>query len=572
MSFSAFSKEFTANMFTAVENQFIVKYLPHANGDAVRVYLYGLYMCSCKEEFDGESLARLLKIPYETVLEIYTFWEECDLVHVLSRNPLYVEYLPVNAAVGKPKPVRPEKYAQFNRELLRQLQRAGKDFKPYEMQRILEFLENNPMEPQAFLLVSEYCVRKDGEKLTCNHILNKAKKLCADYKFTYEQVENELADFNLREKEIGKLFTQLGIYRKPQESDYAYLTKWSKLGMEEEAVLLCAKALKKGSLTTLDALVEEVSEAGAHTAEETAAYLKEREELADIVFQVARKLSLKVENPRAYIEEYAKRWHEIGYDGESLSMIAALSFRFGYGFSEMDALIERMHRRAVVSAEQVKKYCNETARRLQLLQSLQNIVGVVKKSQTTVDIIGTWKEWNFSDEMILEAARRSTGASAPLPYINKLLSEWKQAGVFTVDAIPEKTAASKIKSEYKSESVLAADRRTEREHYYSVLRERAIAGAENAKKKAAENEVFRKADAEVKRTEIALARAEVFSAGDAAALREQLEALRNKRRDALSALGLTDADFTPRYACPKCSDTGFLPDGKVCDCYLKEKQ
>ena len=29
----------------------------------------------------------------------------------------------------------------------------------------------------------------------------------------------------------------------------------------------------------------------------------------------------------------------------------------------------------------------------------------------------------------------------------------------------------------------------------------------------------------------------------------------------------TEADFTPRYACTKCSDTGFLPDGKMCDCY-----
>ena len=47
MSFTAFSKEFTANMFTSVENQFITKYLPQADGDAVRAYLYALYLCSC---------------------------------------------------------------------------------------------------------------------------------------------------------------------------------------------------------------------------------------------------------------------------------------------------------------------------------------------------------------------------------------------------------------------------------------------------------------------------------------------------------------------------------------------
>ena len=37
MSFAAFSKDFSSNMFTSVENQFITKYLPQADGDAVRV-------------------------------------------------------------------------------------------------------------------------------------------------------------------------------------------------------------------------------------------------------------------------------------------------------------------------------------------------------------------------------------------------------------------------------------------------------------------------------------------------------------------------------------------------------
>lgn len=211
----------------------------------MRVYLYGLYLCNCKEPFDGETCAELLKLPYPKLLEIFDFWEECDLVHILSKEPLLVEYLPVNAGVGKPKPIRPEKYAAFNRELWKLLQRAGRDFKPYELQRILEFLENSPFEPQAFLLVAEYCVKKDGEKVTAAHMLNKAKKLCEEHKYTYEQVERDFANFNSHEKELNQLFSALGIYRKPQESDYDYLNKWEKAGMEYATVLACADTLKK---------------------------------------------------------------------------------------------------------------------------------------------------------------------------------------------------------------------------------------------------------------------------------------------------------------------------------------
>ena len=71
-------------MFTSVENQFITKYLPQADGDAVRAYLYGLYACQCAGEFDAETAAKLLRIPLEKFISIFEFWEECDLslIHI----------------------------------------------------------------------------------------------------------------------------------------------------------------------------------------------------------------------------------------------------------------------------------------------------------------------------------------------------------------------------------------------------------------------------------------------------------------------------------------------------------
>ncbi len=566
MSFSAFSKDFTANAFTAVENQFIIKYLPQANGDAVRAYLYGLYLCHCKQDFDGETCAKLLKISYDQLVDIFAFWEECDLVHILSRKPLLVEYLPVNAAVGKPKPVRPEKYAEFNRELLRQLQRTGKDFKPYEMQRILEFLENNPMEQQAFLLISEYCVRKDGEHLSCNHILNKAKKLCADYKFTYAQVEQELADFNTRDKELGKLFSLLGIYRKPQDGDYDYLTKWADWDMEPGAIYECAKRIKKGSLASLDLLVSELKEKEICTAATAKEYLSRREELADLVYQVGRKLSVKIQNPRTYIDEYAEKWLERGYESESLNALAALSFKLGYGFAEMDDLLDGLFAEGIVDRTSVENYCAERNKQLKLLQSVQSLCGVVKKTRSALDMVSAWQSWNFSDAMILEAAKRSAGAGTPLPYMNKLLSEWKRTGVYSPEAIPEKTVTS-AKSEYKSEAAVAADRRSDREHYYAVLRQNAQESAERNKKIAEQDERFKAADVALKKGEIELAKAEVFSPETVPEIKARLEKQITERSCALARLGLSQQDLIPKYRCPKCSDTGFLPDGRACDCY-----
>lgn len=571
MSFSAYSKEFTENMYTTVENKFITKYLPQADGDAVRAYLYGLYLCGVKDDFDAHAMAKLLKIDYPRLQEIFGFWEECDLVRVLSKDPLFVEYLPVSSSVGRPKPLKAEKYSEFNRELLKQLSKVGKDFKPYEHQRILEFLENYPMEQQAFLLISEYCAKKDGEKLSSQHILNKAKKLCDEHKYTFEQVERELADFNENERELSRIYSILGIYRKPQESDYVYLDRWREAGMSEKAVYAAASALGKGTVKTLDALITELIEKGALSEKDAKEYLARRAMTAELVFGVARKLGVKVQNPRAYIEEYAEKWLERGYEPESLVKLAGFCFKLGYDFQGMDGVVKSLYEAGIVDEDGVTNYLAAREKELKLLESIQSVCGVVKKTMNALDMVAAWRSWEFSDKMILEAAKRSTGASAPLSYMNKLLSEWKRTGVKDVASIPERTAQTsgnvQVRPTFKSEKDIAADLRSDREHYYAVLRQKAQEKAESNRRLAESDREFAEADTAIKRGEIELARAEVFSPDRAESLRRELQEWQQKRKRALTRLSLTEASLQPEYRCKKCSDTGFLPDGRACDCY-----
>ena len=90
----------------------------------------------------------------------------------------------------------------------------------------------------------------------------------------------------------------------------------------------------------------------------------------------------------------------------------------------------------------------------------------------------------------------------------------------------------------------------------------------DATRAAAEKDpAFAAAEKAIKKDEIELAKAEVFSPADLPAIRERIQAARRSRAEALKKLGIQEADLMPRYACPKCSDTGFLPDGRMCDCY-----
>ncbi|MBO5045695.1 MAG: DnaD domain protein [Clostridia bacterium] len=570
MAFSTFSKDFSANMFTSVENQFITKYLPQANGDAVRVYLYGLYLCQCAEDLDANVCAKLLRMSPSKLLEIFEFWEECDLVHILSKDPLYVQYLPVNHAVGTPKPIKAEKYAEFNRELYKILQRAKKTFRPYEMQRFLEFLENNPMEPQAFLLVCEYCAKKDGERLSAMHILNKAAALCKEHKYTFEQVDREFADYHIHEKDLQKIFTLLGIRNKIQDTDYDFLDKWLSLGMSTDAIFECASYLKKGTLFTLDQLISELDEKNVHSHSEAIEYLANKKLLTEIVYKVAQKLSVKVENPRTLIEDYAEKWQERGYDKDSLVLLASVYGKLNYGFQELNTLLEELYAQGIVDFGGIEGYCKARNEQLRLLQKIQAICGVVKKSQYSLDMVAAWKSWSFSEEVILEAAKRSASTLKPLSYMNRLLSEWKRQGVVTVSDVSSLAVPSaKAPAPYKNESAVAADLKSEREHYYAVLRSRAVAKAEHVENQAKRDKAFLEAESELRKGEIELARAEVFNPESVPVLRKKMEDWQAKRTLALQRLGIAEEDLLPAYTCKKCSDSGFLPNGKMCDCYPK---
>ncbi len=567
MSFSSFSKDFRDNSFTSVENRFITKYLPEASGDAVRAYLYGLYLCNTASDLDAATTAKLLGMTPEALLEIFTFWEECGLVQVLSRDPLYVEYLPVSAAVGKPKPLRPEKYAQFNRELFRLLQMAGKDLRPYEQRRVLEFLENSPMEQNAFLLIVEYYEKKEGEKFNINHVLNKAKQLEREGKFTFEQVESEFSDFHKRSEELAHIFALLAIYRKPQDSDYALLDAMHAAGLETGAIYACAETLKKATMPTLDRLTAELIGRKLFTEREAREYLKRREALVETVYSVAKKLGVKVQDPRPYLEEYAEKWSSLGFAEELLLPLAALGLKLGYGFSELDGAVLSLHGRGISDEKAVKEYCAEKERELRILQDIRPYVGVVKRTENTLDTVGLWLGLGISESLIIEAARRAQNASSPLSYMNKLLMEWKEGGVRMPAEIPDPAAAGKAKEPYRSEAAVAADERSARDIYYTRLRDRAMRRVERAEAIAARDEEFSAAERELRSLGLELAKAELSETSDLTPLKERVELAKKRRAEALARLRLSERDFTPAFTCKKCSDTGFLPDGKLCDCY-----
>lgn len=109
-----------------------------------------------------------------------------------------------------------------------------------------------------------------------------------------------------------------------------------------------------------------------------------------------------------------------------------------------------------------------------------------------------------------------------------------------------------------------------RAEWYRQRRERAeeIADVNRAKAEERCGDIIR----EIKRLEIAISKAEASGSVDYSGnILSELSRLRERLKTRLAVIGLTESDLRPRYRCIKCSDTGYLPNGKPCDCYEKLK-
>lgn len=123
-------------------------------------------------------------------------------------------------------------------------------------------------------------------------------------------------------------------------------------------------------------------------------------------------------------------------------------------------------------------------------------------------------------------------------------------------------------------AVQAANAIAERKRFYEIRQNESEKEASKRLEKALKLSVeFACATDELMKMQVHLGKAEFNN--DAELLQELKEkeaALLRARAYGLKKIGMTVEDLEIKPFCKKCSDTGFLPNGKACDCYQKEKE
>lgn len=437
MSLAKFSSDFLIESFTLVDNLFINEHLPHCSEKQLKVYLYGLYMCSMPERMNSlDEMCATLGVTEAELLAIYTDFEDAGLCRVVSKNPLEVAYCSLKRAMQPPKKYKSEKWNDFNRELQELFHERM--LTPNEYNEYYAFLDSVKMDRDAMLMIARYCIELKGESVRYPYILTVARNWANEGVRTVADVENKLNEYEAQSEDMRAVLAALGRKGGAELEEKQMLTKWTRSwGFTLPAVLEAAKSLKGGkSFRKLDSRLDEFYRMSVFTAEDMRDYNARREHLTDLAVRINKTIGVFYGSVDHILEVYTSPWLEKGFSEEALLTVAHYCFLSGIRTLEgMNGVVDKFYSQGLLTVDAINAFIGEQVEQDERIKKIVEATGR-ERGVTASDrnFYRTWSAaWGFADDVILYAAELSAGRSYPVSAINRLLSEWKAQGVSALE-------------------------------------------------------------------------------------------------------------------------------------------
>lgn len=443
MAFCRFSSSYIIEDKTIIDNVFINDHLPYAPDLCIKVYLMGLSKCSNSLAGDNniENFAKVLNVTTEEVEQAFRYWQDEGLVQILSTNPIEVVFLPVKLNAKLLKKFNVDKYADFNHQLQEIL--SGRMINPAEYNVYYSFIEENHIEPEVLIMIVKFCVQYKGNNARNVHypyIMAIAKDWISDGVRTTADVENKIQSLGVMNDKATLLLSALNTKRKVQLEDVQLLNHWlDDLEFQFNTIIYVAKQMslkKKTEIQALNAQLEKYYEMKLLSVNEIEQYEVDKQQLYSVAKTVVKNLGLYYEDLSKIIETYVIKWQQMGFNEIVLTQIADYCFKNSIRTLEgYDNIVQKLFKLGIVSVEALNEYLselNETDQKIIKVLEILNIKRNVNSFDRTY--YKTWTiDWGFSSDLIDYAATLSAGKSSAIQYLNKILSNWKQQNVTTIE-------------------------------------------------------------------------------------------------------------------------------------------
>ncbi|MDL2205665.1 DnaD domain protein [Eubacteriales bacterium OttesenSCG-928-N13] len=452
MALSAFSDRFAAYDSTPVENLFLLEYMPHAPGDYVRVYLYGLMQCHHPDaDASLEGMARVLNLKPEQVLQAFRYWEQKGLVVGLSDQPPRFEYLSVRSAMMAERREDTGDVYQY-RDFNNKLQSLLGLLHPQQFQKAMEWVEDLKLPADVVLLM----VREKLAELTEGgarkrslpylfKAFDQQALMFAEHKiFTIEKAERELSRGRPAYKLAVKVLDYLSLRRSPTAAEVELAEKWlGEWQLNEKAVMAALKQTASSanpSFAYLDRIL--MRHRGTAVGADVGARIEQDAQLHEALKQLLNELGSGSRVPSEDQKRAYLGWLEQGFEPEVLVRAAVRCNRSGRrSFDQLELELIRWHELGITTIQKTEEYNKSRDELRRQVSEVFNRAGIDRRP--TESDLDQLKDWLHAApmELVLFAAECAHGLKLPQRSMQKNLREWASKGITDVELARQEKAS-----------------------------------------------------------------------------------------------------------------------------------
>ena len=434
------NRQFYDTRVTPVDNEFIADYLTSAPENAVRVYLYGLYLSGLEADEANtlDAICRELSLSADEVKSCIEYWADAGAMEIISTSPFVASYLPLSLGRKPQKKYNKTKYADFNEELRGMF--PLRDILPAEYDKYYAFVEENKIQPELLLMIIAFCVKYQGTSVKQPYILSVATDWVINEKLTtLEQIENKLSLFDKVSDGLKDICYNMGINTDLSVEARKYYVKWtSEWNFTKEAIVFCATNFKIKTLSKLDSVLSELKTSGISTSEDLQEYKIRRDSLFDTAKKIAKRLGKHLERYDYVVENFVSKWFDMGYSSDAVLLICHNAALLGnYSFERLDAVISELFSAGIITDDQVVKHYDVLTEKGIKAQNILTAAGIsrpVLKSE--LDAYNIWtSQWGFNYDELILIANLAKGKSHCFSFLTNLLGKAHDAKITTAEGV-----------------------------------------------------------------------------------------------------------------------------------------
>lgn len=428
-----------ANNQTTVDNIFINNYLPYADSNYVKIYLYGLYKCQDSNSKDNtlENFSNELHISQEDIEKAFSYWQEQGLVQILNLIPYEVRYLPITDVLNNHKKYNEKKYANFNTQAQEIL--SGRMITPNEYREYYDLVERLHIEKDALLQIINYCVKIKGDNVGYNYITTIAKDWANKKITTSKQVEQKIQEIEGLCGETSELIKALGLKRALNFDELELYKKWVISQEFDNAVVVWVAKKNKSKqfvFQTIDKQLDKYYSMKLKTVDEIENYEEEKKSTYKIATTVLKNLGLYYENIEPVVDNYIYNWLNQGFSQEMLEKISNFCFKTNVrSLDGMDKVLNKFHKMGILSEQSLAQYFGEVLVIDKKIKEILESIGLSRNvNQYDRDKYRIWTQvWNLKDELITYACTLAVGKDQPMQYLAGVLSTFHDKNINTIE-------------------------------------------------------------------------------------------------------------------------------------------